>query len=108
MPRAGSLTHGASAWRTKRCTCDACRLASRALAQKNARERAARLAADPTVVPHGEFNTYVNWGCRCILCGAARRRYFGYGERVNGNNGRGKLSLLRGSGHSGAVSRSMQ
>ncbi|MGH3497426.1 MAG: hypothetical protein ACRDP1_08180, partial [Nocardioidaceae bacterium] len=31
-------------------------------------ERAARLAADPTLAVHGKVSTYTNWGCRCNLC----------------------------------------
>lgn len=32
------------------------------------RARAARLAANPNVAPHGVKNTYREWGCRCTPC----------------------------------------
>lgn len=38
-------------------------------------DRRARLAADPSLAPHGELSTYNNWGCRCERCRAARRAY---------------------------------
>lgn len=37
--------------------------------------RVQRLAADPTLRPHGVKNTYDNWGCRCAPCTAARGAY---------------------------------
>jgi hypothetical protein len=56
----------------------------------------ARLAADPTIIKHGTYNGYHNWGCRCDPCmtGAINRRRIARGlpprtdspvrERVNG------------------------
>ena len=36
--------------------------------QSQRRARAARLAADPGLQPHGVKNTYREWGCRCEPC----------------------------------------
>lgn len=82
MPREKKLTHGASAWRTRRCTCDMCSDASRLLARKNYKERVDRLKQDPTLAPHGRYSTYINWGCRCELCRDAREEYYKDRESV--------------------------
>lgn len=37
--------------------------------------RRERLAADPSIVPHGTTNTYDTWGCRCDECKAAHALY---------------------------------
>lgn len=39
------------------------------------RARAAALAADPTLRPHGTRQTYSRWGCRCDDCTAAETAY---------------------------------
>ncbi len=66
------VTHGASAWRSKRCRCDVCRLASAALAAAGQKSRVERLKADPSLAPHGSYTTFTNWGCRCEPCTAAK------------------------------------
>ena len=33
--------------------------------------RRGRLAADPSLAPHGSVSTYRNWGCRCAECTVA-------------------------------------
>jgi hypothetical protein len=38
--------------------------------------RGERLAADPTLAPHGVRNTYVNWMCRCEPCTTANTVHF--------------------------------
>ena len=81
MPREAKLTHGASAWRTRRCTCEKCFKASRDLAKKNHEERVKRLKEDPTLAPHGRYSTYINWGCRCERCRNSRDEY--YKDRVS-------------------------
>ncbi len=32
------------------------------------KSRAARLALDPSLAPHGKATTYFNWMCRCRPC----------------------------------------
>lgn len=52
------------------CRCDECRAGN---ARRNAamrRDRALRLAQDPTLAPHGSVSTYNNWDCRCDECRA--------------------------------------
>jgi hypothetical protein len=68
-----AFTHGSSAYSNGTCRCDICREATRVAHQKAVARRAARLAADPTLRPHGTINTYKNWGCRCEPCTEAQR-----------------------------------
>lgn len=84
-----SATHG-TAWiyRNMRyaCRCDDCRTANTERARAEKRSRVARLAADPTLAPHGKASTYNNWGCRCPLCVAAnteRGRAYKQGRRAS-------------------------
>lgn len=57
-----------------------CRTCTRANARASETSRAARLAADPSLAPHGRESTYDGWRCRCGPCraahteGARRRR----------------------------------
>lgn len=75
-------THGlASNYRARRpCRCDKCRAAHTARQALEEAQRAARLAADPTLASHGTEATYKNWRCRCGPCtqansaGCLRRR----------------------------------
>jgi len=66
-------THGiASTYRSRSaCRCDACREANTARYRAEKQARAARLAVDPTLAPHGKVTTYTNWGCRCAPCSQA-------------------------------------
>ncbi len=52
------------------CRCVACQ---RSNGTKPLAPKAARLAADPTLAPHGSLSTYNNWGCRCEPCREANR-----------------------------------
>jgi hypothetical protein len=65
------MRHSASAYRNGRCSCVVCKAdhTVRYLAESDA--RAARLAKDPSIAPHGVWSTYVNWRCRCQECRAA-------------------------------------
>lgn len=58
------MKHGASAYRHGLCRCEVCR----ADVYREVSLRAARLAADPSLAPHGDRSTYTNWGCRCADC----------------------------------------
>lgn len=60
--------HGASAYAHGRCKCEVCRAANRERYNQGKAARYARFAADPTIRPHGDVNTYDNWGCRCRPC----------------------------------------
>lgn len=67
-------THGlASTYRSARyrCRCDACCAANTLRYRDEKAQRAERLAADPTLAPHGKTTTYTNWGCRCEPCSKA-------------------------------------
>lgn len=67
-------THGlASTYRSRRykCRCEPCRLAHRELCQQEKASRRERLAANPSIAPHGVGATYRNWACRCGPCSAA-------------------------------------
>lgn len=47
------------------------RVASAAKKRQTRAERAARIAADPSLARHGRAGTYKDWGCRCAPCTAA-------------------------------------
>lgn len=65
-------THGVAAtYIVGGCRCQPCTQANTAYNVDARARRAARLAADPTVVAHGRASTYRNWGCRCEPCSAA-------------------------------------
>lgn len=53
------------------CRCAPCKTAWAAEFKRMAENRAARLAADPTLAPHGVVSTYFNWKCRCVECRSA-------------------------------------
>lgn len=81
-PRApkGGFTHGASGYQNYGCRCGRCRRGHAELHARMKAARTARLAADPTLRPHGRDHTYSQWGCRCRPCKSAhaasqRRRY---------------------------------
>lgn len=61
-------THNGARWQRGQCRCPVCWQAYRADQKRYAATRRARLAADPTLRPHGDTNTYANWGCRCDPC----------------------------------------
>jgi hypothetical protein len=59
------------------CRCDACRSAGRGRMRKWQARKAAERVPGPDgrlVAPnarHGEYASYVNYGCRCVECTAA-------------------------------------
>lgn len=65
------LSHGTTRCYQAGCDCPPCRKAIARARKKTRANRKARLAADPTLRPHGEVETYRDWGCRCDLCKAA-------------------------------------
>ncbi len=70
----GNPTHGiVSTYRNTAyaCRCRPCRDANAAFQRRGGEKRAARLAADPSIVEHGLLSTYLNWACRCDPCKAA-------------------------------------
>jgi len=69
------VKHGASAYRNGRCLCEICTEDHRARHARENASRVARLAADPSLAPHGSRQTYVNWGCRCAACSEAHSAY---------------------------------
>lgn len=52
-------------------SCADCRRERARVVREQLASRIARFAADPTIRPHGEANTYANWGCRCQACSDA-------------------------------------
>ena len=63
------MKHGAPAtYSHGGCRCDECREAWRQTQLRGNDDRAARLAADPSLAPHGVRSTYTNWRCRCEPC----------------------------------------
>lgn len=70
-------THGtASTYRSRRykCRCEPCTAAHRKLVAQEKASRRERLAADPSLAPHGTVQTYTNWGCRCEACTEANSK----------------------------------
>lgn len=65
MPK--KIGHGARQYR-QGCKCETCRTANAVQYRKERLARQLRLAADPTLAPHGNKNTFNNWGCRCDEC----------------------------------------
>ena len=63
-----TTTHGLPSTYRHGCRCEDCRVAHTAYTVVERAVRAERLAADPTLAPHGKRTTYTNWGCRCALC----------------------------------------
>jgi hypothetical protein len=70
------MKHGAWAYSHGQCRCDECRAGWRAWQLRSNDNRAARLAVDPTLAPHGKRSTYTNWRCRCDPCRAAQSAWF--------------------------------
>lgn len=63
--------HGVSAYRNGLCRCSVCTEGNTRRALREKVVRKARLAADPSLRPHGSASTYTNWGCRCEPCSKA-------------------------------------
>lgn len=66
-----SMTHGlAGTYRDPKngCRCPLCTKANTDRTRRERQDRATRLAADPSLAPHGSYTTYTNWGCRCAPC----------------------------------------
>jgi hypothetical protein len=81
----GGFTHGASGYKNYQCRCERCRAAHAAEQYGFRAQRAARLAADPTLRPHGDAHTYHQWKCRCRPCKdawAARARAYASRQRA--------------------------
>jgi hypothetical protein len=82
------VKHGASAYRNGYCRCQVCTDDNTARARRERVARRQRLAADRSLVPHGDAHTYTNWGCRCEPCseanaaGCAARRVQRMARRV--------------------------
>ena len=55
--------------------CEPCRLARNAYKKWHEEFCAQRLAADPSLAPHGVYSTYSNWRCRCKACRNAWAEY---------------------------------
>jgi hypothetical protein len=70
-----TLTHGWQAYRKHGCRCDRCRDGHANYVFAENKKRATRLAADPSLAPHGRVSTYTNWGCRCLVCTVAHARH---------------------------------
>lgn len=68
-PRHGS-TNGYS---NHHCHCRECRAEWARWCAEKKRDRAERLAKDPTLAEHGRVSTYSNWLCRCEPCTEANR-----------------------------------
>jgi hypothetical protein len=56
------------------CKCDLCRAANTAHYTNGRAAREAKLATDPTSLPHGTTSTYCNYGCRCDPCKEAQAK----------------------------------
>lgn len=73
--------------KTYRCRCQECKTANTEAWKEERRKRMARLAADPTIIKHGTYNGYHNWGCTCDPCLNAalntRRKREGLPERLD-------------------------
>lgn len=68
--------HGlASTYTNWACRCAPCTAAHTEAVARQRRERAQRLAANPSLAPHGNPHTYLNWGCRCWPCTQAHASY---------------------------------
>lgn len=67
--------HNYSRYRRGLCKCEVCRAENAGRYRVEREERVARLAADPAIRPHGDRNTYQNWGCRCAPCRSAAYEY---------------------------------
>jgi hypothetical protein len=63
--------HGKRSTYQHGCNCLSCRAAAALYIQQRRTKRAAALALDPALAPHGTVSTYRNWGCRCTECKAA-------------------------------------
>lgn len=60
--------HGRTYRYDRGCRCEECRTAHSERCARELANRKERLAVDSTIRPHGDTNTYRNWGCRCDLC----------------------------------------
>jgi hypothetical protein len=67
----GGFAHSVSGYNNYGCRCSQCRAGKSDSNRQQRVARRARLAADPTLVPHGRESTYGGWGCRCRPCTTA-------------------------------------
>ncbi len=68
----GDPRHGtANGYTNLGCRCPDCQTSNARRSQRGRSDRAARLAADPSLAPHGKASTYKNWKCRCRSCTTA-------------------------------------
>lgn len=70
MPRRrGETKHGTPyAYEVHACRCVECRAANAARKHAELLGRRERIIADPTLRPHGTYNTGNAWGCPCQPC----------------------------------------
>lgn len=68
--------HGAAAYRAGLCTCETCtrNVIKADKWQALVKTRQKILADNPDAAPHGVYDTFKNWGCRCRPCHEASRR----------------------------------
>jgi hypothetical protein len=71
----GTAEHGTRSMYTKGCRCQECRAAAARASRERREKQKAITEANPELVPHGTYNGYVNWKCRCELCTTANREY---------------------------------
>lgn len=64
----GVVVHNAWSYQRGKCRCGKCRADATAVARQQYESRKARLAADPSIRPHANAQTYNVWGCRCDPC----------------------------------------
>jgi hypothetical protein len=48
--------------------CEICAKASAEARRRWRQAKAAAIARDPSLAPHGTITTYRNWGCKCAAC----------------------------------------
>lgn len=73
-PGDGDPRHGMNGYSNLGCRCDICREANTAYNLSMREVRARRIAADPSIRPHGVETTYLNYRCRCAECRAEHNR----------------------------------
>lgn len=64
------VDHGGMSMYRRGCRCFDCREAKTQENRNQYASRKQRLAADPSIRPHGVSSTYFMWGCRCDDCQA--------------------------------------
>lgn len=74
-----SFEHGSSGYTNHKCRCPVCRAGHAEMVAARRAERRASHPEDNPLLDHGNYNTYINWGCKCAPCRTAHlannRRY---------------------------------